>query len=125
MKTRILMIAMAALLLTSVSYAADNSSKKEGHVVHSVIDGRNTMTAYDKKGKWVYTIQQYDVNQLDKDLIRRIKPVYYDYTITAVQKVEQPGKDAVYIVHLENEDSIKTIRMTDDETETVQDIVKG
>ena len=119
------MIAMAALLLTSVSYAADNSSKKEGHVVHSVIDGRNTMTAYDKKGKWVYTIQQYDVNQLDKDLIRRIKPVYYDYTITAVQKVEQPGKDAVYIVHLENEDSIKTIRMTDDETETVQDIGKG
>ena len=71
MKVQILAItfAIASLLVTSTTYAGGTSSKSEkGYVVHSVIDGRKSMTAYDKKGKWVYTIEQYGINDLDKSL---------------------------------------------------------
>ena len=128
MKVRILAIAfaIASILITSSTYAGNKSSRSEkGYVVHSVIDGRKSMTAYDKKGKWVYTIQQYSIDDLDKDLKDRVRSVYYDYTVTVIQKVEQPGMDVVYVVHLENEKSIKIIRLTNDEMELIQDLKRG
>ena len=128
MKVRILAIAfaIASILITSTTYAGNKSSRSEkGYVVHSIIDGRKSMTAYDKKGKWVYTIQQYSIDDLDKSLKDRIRSVYYDYDVTIIQKVEQPGMDAVYVVHLENEKSIKIVRLTNDEMETIQDLIRG
>jgi len=128
MKVQILAItfAIASLLLTSTTYAGSTSSKSEkGHVVYSVVDGRKSMTAYDKKGKWVYTIEQYSINDLDKSLADRVKSVYYDYEVTGIQKVEQPGMDVVYVVHLQNEKSIKIVRLTNDEMELVKDLIRG
>ena len=128
MKTRILTFLIgAALLAASTSYASNDESSKSanGHVVHSVIDGRKAMTAYDKKGKWIYTIQQYSIDNLDKNIVDRVRSVYYDYGVTAIQKVEQPGMDAVYIVHIENTKSLKLVRLTRDEMEVVQDLTKG
>ena len=128
MKVRILAIAfaIASILITSTTYAGNKSSRSEkGYVVHSIIDGRKSMTAYDKKGKWVYTIQQYSIDDLDKSLKDRIRSVYYGYDVTIIQKVEQPGMDAVYVVHLENEKSIKIVRLTNDEMETIQDLIRG
>ena len=128
MKVRILAIAfaIASILITSTTYAGNKSSRSEkGYVVHSIIDGRKSMTAYDKKGKWVYTIQQYSIDDLDKSLKDRIRSVYYDYDVTIIQKVEQPGMDVVYVVHLENEKSIKIVRLTDDEMELIQDLKRG
>ena len=128
MKVRILAIAfaIASILITSTTYAGNKSSRSEkGYVVHSIIDGRKSMTAYDKKGKWVYTIQQYSIDDLDKSLKDRIRSVYYDYDVTIIQKVEQRGMDVVYVVHLENEKSIKIARVTNDEMELVKDFIKG
>jgi hypothetical protein len=128
MKTRILgLLFGTALLVASNSYASNNRSSKSasGHVVHSIIDGHQAMIAYNKKGKWVYTIQQYNLDNLDKNIADRVRFVYYDYKVTGVQKVEQPGMDAVYIIHLENTKSIKLVRLTNDELEVVQDFVRG
>jgi hypothetical protein len=128
MKVRILAItfAIASILVTSTTYAGNKSSISEkGYVVHSVIDGRKSTTAYDKKGNWVYTIQQYTIDDLDKNLKDRIRSVYYDYDVATIQKVEQPGMDVVYVVHLENEKSIKIVRLTNDEMELIQDLKRG
>jgi hypothetical protein len=128
MKFQILAItfAIASLLVTSTTYAGGTSSKLEkGYVVRSIIDGRQSMTAYDKKGKWVYTIEQYSIKDLDTDLSDRVKSVYYNYDVTGIQKVEQPGMDVVYVVHLQNEKSIKIVRLTTDEMELVKDLIRG
>src|SRR5215211_5313940 len=129
MKKRIQAIAVGvvALIVTSSSYAADNTSSKSGkaHVVHSVIDGHQTMTAYNKRGKWIYTIQNYTLDNLNKNIIDRVNPVYYNYGVTGIQKVEQPGQDVVYVIQLENAKSIKIVRLTDDEVELVHDFIKG
>ena len=131
MKTRILALLFSAtLLVASSTYASEDKSSKSaksasGYVVRSIIDGRQAMTAYDKKGKWVYTIQQYSIDNLDANIVDRVRSVYYAYGVTSIQKVEQPGMTPVYVVHLENTKSIKLVRLTDDEIELVQDLVKG
>jgi predicted small secreted protein len=129
MKKKILSVvfAIATILVTTTSYASDKTSEKEtkGYIVRSVVDGRQAMSAYNKKGKWVYTIQQYSVNNVDKDIIDRVRSVYYDYDVTSIQKVEQPGMDAVYVIHLENTKSIKLVRLTSDDMEVVQDFIRG
>jgi predicted small secreted protein len=129
MKKQILSIvfAVATILVSTTSYASGKTSEKanSGYVVHSVINGREAMTAYDKKGKWVYTVQQYNPNNLDENIVDRVRSVYYQYGVTSIQKVEQPGMDAVYVVRLENTKSIKIIRLTSDDMEVVQDLIKG
>jgi hypothetical protein len=127
MKSKILSVLLAAILIASSSYASDNNSPKgnKGYVIHSVIDGRNTMTAYNKKGKWIYTIQQYRLDNLDKNIVDKVRSVYYDYGVTGIQRVEQPGIEPVFIVHLENTKSIKLVRLTSEEMEVVQDLSKS
>ena len=128
MKKQILQVVfvIATILVATTSYASGKTSVKanEGYIVRSVIDGRQATSALNKKGKWVYTIQQYSLDNLDKNIIDRVRSVYYDYGVTGIQKVEQPGMDAVYVVHLENTKSIKLIRLTSDDMELVQDFNK-
>ena len=128
MKKHILSVVfvIATILVATTSYASGKTSVKanEGYIVRSVIDGRKAMSAYNKKGKWVYTIQQYSLDNLDKNIVDRVRSIYYDYGITSVQKVEQPGMDAVYVVHLENTKSIKLVRLTSEDIELVQDFNK-
>jgi hypothetical protein len=56
--------------------------------------------------------------------VERVRSVYYDYGVTAIQKVEQPGMADVYVVHVENAKSLKLVRLTNDEMEVIQDLVK-
>src|SRR4051794_22685355 len=129
MKKQILsvVLAIATILVATTSYGSDKTSVKanEGYIVRSVIDGRQAMSAFSKKGKWVYTIQQYSLDNLDKNIIDRVRSVYYEYDVTSIQKVEQPGMDAIYVVHLENTKSIKVVRLTSDDVEVVQEFTKG
>jgi len=129
MKKRILSIVLglAVILMAISSYAADNISPelREGYTLHSVIDGRQSTSAYNKNGNWIYTIEQYSIDNLDKNIIDKVQSVYSDYGVTSIQKVVQPGMEPVYVVHLENEKSIKLIRLTKDDMELVQNLTKG
>ena len=129
MKKNILSVILAAavMLVATESYASGKETKvaARGYTVHSVIDGRESTTAYDKKGKWVYTIQRYSNDNLDKNIVDKARAAYSDYGVTAIQKIEAPGKDAVYIVNLENKTSIKIIKLVNNDVELVKDLVKG
>ena len=121
-----LIIAIAAIITTSNASAAEKrtAASKEGYTVSSVIDGRTSTTAFDKNGNWVYTVQQYNPASLDKRIMDKATDGYHNYGITSMQKIEQPGKDAVYIVRLENARSLKTVRISNDDVELVQDYIK-
>lgn len=121
-----LVIAIAAIFTTTTVSAAENKTitAKEGYTVSSVIDGRTSTIAFDKKGNWVYTVQQYNPASLDKRIMDKATDGYHNYGITSMQKIEQPGIDAVYIVRLENAKSLKTVRISNDEVELVQDYIK-
>ncbi len=125
MKKSIFTIALGliTLLTVSTSFAADAKSfaSEKGY---TVTDGSKT-SAFTQKGKWVYTITRYSSDALPKDIFDIVRNTYDKYYFNGMEKIEQPGNDVVYIVHLENNSSIKTVRVSNGETELVQDFVKG
>lgn len=117
-------LGLAALLMVNTSFAATTKTKDNGYTVHTIVEGRDATVAYNHKGEWVYTIQQFNMDNLDKQLIDKIKTVFDKYTITGIQKIEQPGYSDVYIAYLENASSYKTISISNDEVSLLQDIEK-
>ena len=153
MKKQILsIVAMLTILLTaSSSYATVNNDKMvnseekitknftkefsiapaiaqtdEGFMASSVIDGRKIDAAYSKRGNWRYTVVRYGYDNLDKKIVDLVKKNNYDkYFISSMEKVEQSGFQPVYFVHLVGADSIKTIKITGDNWELTQDLIKS
>ena len=123
----IVMLAAATILTASASYASGNNSLEnmKGYTVHSVIDGRESTTAYDKKGNWVYTIQRYSVDNLDKSIIDKVLSIYGEYGVTGIQKIEQPNSAVVYVVNIENKNSLKTVQIVNDEIQVMQNFKKS
>lgn len=122
-----IMLAVSGMLAASASYASGDKSAAslKGYTVHSIVDGRESTTAYDKKGNWVYTIQRYSLDNLDKSIIDKVHNVYGDYGVTGIQKIEQPGSATVYIVNIENKTSLKTVKLVNDDVELMQNFKKS
>jgi hypothetical protein len=82
---------------------------------------------YTAHGRWLYTASSYDASKLDKWIYNRIKSVYYNSTIVYVNQIDLVngvnGK-TIYIVEIQDEKSIKNLRVDDDEMEIVQEIEK-
>ena len=97
----------------------------DGFKVEFTKDGRQTNTVYGKRGNWVYTIEYFKADNLDKNLIDLVKTEYDRYYISGMEKVDAPASDAVYIVHLEDQRSYKTVRVSKTDMELVQDFKKG
>ena len=139
-------LGLAMVVTTASTYAATNENTKavkhftrqfkkasetswnpseEGFIVNFTDDGHRSTAAYDKNGKWIYTIRRYTADNLDRNIVDIVKDSYYYYYITGIERVEQRGSDAVYLVHLEDKNTLKTVRITNGDTELVQDFVKG
>jgi len=97
---------------------------ENGFMASSVIDGHKVSSAYNKKGNRIYSIVRYTAADLDKNIVDVVKKGYDKYFITSMEKIQQPGFDDVYLVHLVNSTSIKTVRVSDDATELVQNFKK-
>jgi hypothetical protein len=79
---------------------------------------------FDKKGNWVYTVKTYTEKELPKDVRALVRSEYYDYTIGWVKEVNQ-AQLVVYLVHIENEQEFKTIRVADGEMTVAEEFVKS
>jgi hypothetical protein len=101
------------------------SSAGKGFIASSEVEGHQVSSAYNKRGNRVYTITRYPADNLAKNIIDIVKGSYDKYYITSMEKVEQPGFNAVYMVHLTNSNSIKTVRVSDNGLELLQDYKKS
>ena len=79
---------------------------------------------FDRKGNWIYTVKQYTEKELPKEVRAEVRSEYYDYAIGHVTEVNQ-AQLVVYLVHIENEQEWKTIRVAaDGEMEVAEAFVK-
>ena len=60
---------------------------------------------------------------MPKDVRQLIKSNFYDYSITQVSEVQKDGSTG-YFVKIEEKNSIKTIRVINEEWEVVESLVK-
>ena len=86
--------------------------RRDKRFANKGIDYRNFFT---QKGSWIGGIQTYGEDKLPREVRAVIKPVYYDYAITLVEEVSLPNQQPVYIVHVEDKDSIKNIAVQNGE----------
>lgn len=98
---------------------------KDGFILQTQVEGHNVTSAYDKKGNWLYTLTFYPTENLEKNIIDIVKDNYNNYFISGMEKVDQSGNESVFVVHMENNDSFKTLRVVGNEVELVQDFKKG
>jgi hypothetical protein len=87
-------------------------------------DGVLFLVTYNKKGKWVHTMRQYDETKLERYVRAQVKSVYYDYSIMLVEEIEYSMKPLTYIIHMEDKASFKNIKICDREMEVITEINK-
>jgi hypothetical protein len=85
----------------------------------AVATAQMTRVFYDNKGRVRYTIDYYGEKDMPRTVRSIVKPVYYDYTIVAVQEVKLNGR-SIYMIELQDSNALKTIRVADGEMEEVR-----
>ena len=131
MKKTILSIALGliALFTVTTSFAAGKITaadvKRYETGKGSIVVAGNITSVFNQKGKFIYSISRYSADNLPKDIFDVVRKNYGQFYIAGMEKVEQRNSNDVYIVHLEDNTSIKTLRVSNGETELVQDFVKG
>jgi hypothetical protein len=79
---------------------------------------------YTSHGNWIYTTSGYDGSKLDKAVAERIKSVYFDYKIVYTDQIDLVNGKTFYIVELQNDRSIRKLRVNEDEMEVVTEFAK-
>jgi hypothetical protein len=96
----------------------------DGYRARFIEDGVLYHVTYNKNGKWLHTMRQYDETKLEREVRAQVKSVYYDYNILLIEEIEQAMKPLTYIIHMEDPVSFKNIRIRDREMEVVTEINK-
>jgi len=79
---------------------------------------------YSARGQWIATVSSYDASKLDKGVYDKIKSVYYNSGIVYVNQIDKVNGKTIYVVVIQDEKSIKKLRVDNDEIEIVQEFEK-
>jgi hypothetical protein len=96
--------------------------KDQGSIAVFSDDSIKTTVAYEKNGRWSYTIQRYHENKMPLDIRARVKSIYYDYTILNINEVHVPQQEnTIYILNLQYNQNFKTVRVSGDDMDVIAD----
>ncbi|PWT76648.1 MAG: hypothetical protein C5B59_05925 [Bacteroidetes bacterium] len=87
-------------------------------------NGIQNDVSYSDKGERLYQMKQFNENNLSRELRTQIKTAFYDCSVKWVHEIIFPHK-TVYIVLIEDEATLKNIRIGDDEMEVVEEVTKS
>ena len=73
----------------------------------------------------MYSITLYAKDNLAKNVMDVVRDNYINYYISGMEKIDQPGTGSVFIVHIKNNNSYKTLRVVNNDVELVQDISRS
>lgn len=79
---------------------------------------------YTPQGQWKYTTSGYTAGKLNKAVYDKVKTVYYNSNIVFVNQIDLADGGIIYIVELQDDKSIKKVRVEGDEMEVVQEFIK-
>jgi hypothetical protein len=99
------------------------SKKDDGYRARFNRNKIKYMVDYDPKGNWVNTIRVYDENMLPTRVRKTVKVGFLDFSIVKVIELET-NKTVAYFVKIEDNISLKTVRVMDGEMDVVEDLKK-
>src|SRR5690348_7083025 len=74
------------------------SKLTDGFIASFTMDSVQTRVAYNRNGRWQYTMQFYGENKLPRDIKSMVKSVYYDYNMYRVAEIHVDNQP-LYIVY--------------------------
>lgn len=96
----------------------------DGYIASFEKNSVETKVAYNAKGKLHHTISYYNEKKLPRDVWETVKSAYYAYDILRVAEVHFADK-IIYMTYVQNEKSLKLVRVCDGEMEEVQSFKRG
>jgi hypothetical protein len=90
----------------------------DGFVAYWTLNGTRNRSVYNKRGNWLYSIQNYDEKNLPVDIRAIVKRTYYDFSIYGVQEIHVENKIA-YLIYMKDETTFLTVRVCDDEMDVM------
>ncbi len=123
------MISSRALKDFKRSFAAAPNAEWEraadgGFVAAFSADEKKALVAYNQKGDWQHTIYFYGAEKLPEDIKTRVLDAYGDFKITQVNEVHVTNAPVIYLVHLENTATLRTVRICEDDMNEIETIYK-
>jgi len=79
---------------------------------------------YDSRGYWQFTLVSYLPSELKMNIRQRIADQFEEYHITYVNEVQSAYDEPIYMVNIENAGSIKVIRVSGDDIDVKQALIK-
>ncbi|WP_315820917.1 hypothetical protein [Paraflavitalea speifideaquila] len=79
---------------------------------------------YDRRGNWLYTIRYLTEKKLPREVRALVKSTWYDHTICSAEEI-QTSNQFIYILHLNQGDDWKLIRVADGEMSEIIPPGKG
>jgi len=99
---------------------------KDGYAARFNADGIRNTILYDIRGHWTGTVKNYTEEKLPTGIRHIVKSKYYDYSIFYVDELEsnESGGVPTYIIHLEDNNNIKLVRVCDGEMDIWKEFKK-
>src|SRR6476646_4318237 len=96
----------------------------DGYMASFSDNGIETKVAYDRKGVFHCTIRTLNESQLPADVRAVVKSKFYDFKILVAYEITHDS-NPVYIFKIEDDRTLKMLRVADGEIEVVTDNTKG
>lgn len=79
---------------------------------------------YDSRGYWQFTLISYDPSELKMYIRQQISDQFEGYRITYVNEIQSAYDDPIYMINIENAGNIKVVKVTGDDIEVKQSLIK-
>ncbi|MGH2565319.1 MAG: hypothetical protein ACRDE5_12440 [Ginsengibacter sp.] len=91
-----------------------------GVIANFLSKGVDFRITYDEQGKWLCNLLTYPENRLPSDVRDLVKTRYYDYEIQYCNEY-QFAHSSIYVIKMQDDTSVKTVRVADGEMEVIAD----
>ena len=79
---------------------------------------------YDSRGYWQFTLVSYEPSELKMYIRQQIADQFEGYRITYVNEIQSTYDEPIYMVNLENAGNIKVVKVSGDDIEVKQTLIK-
>ena len=86
--------------------------------------GIETKVTYDLKGNWHCTMRTYDESRMPSDVRETVKSKYYDFEVLVIYEIAH-SNNVTYIIKIQDDKTLKTLRLINGEMEVIGDYVRG
>ena len=99
--------------------APDNS-------IYCIFHRENTVNRvfYDNRGYWQFTLISYLPSELKMPIRQQISDQFEGYRITYVNEIQSAYDEPIYMVNIENAGNIKVLKVSGDDIEVKQALIK-